>query len=142
MKFLNLFNKESKPEERVDFSREDIDLLAFMCSFCSPYVTKKGICLAHYAYYIPHKDNDLYLAQDLFEKNGIKMQVHYSFIRSRHGQDVLRMKYKNKKDSKLYKGIFTEIVRKSDYLLTEEGRASEAQIAKRLEQVREIYNGR
>ena len=142
MKFLNLFKSKPKSEEKVDFSKEDVALLASMCSFCSPYVIKRTICVTHYAYYIPHRDNDLDLAKDLFERNGIRMQVHYSFIKSRQGQYVLRMKYKNKQDSKLYKRVFTEIVRESDYLLTEEGRVAEAQIAQRLAQVRESYNGR
>jgi hypothetical protein len=141
MNFKKFFNKQTVSKQTT-FNEEDIALLAFMCYFCAPDVTKKGFCLKHYAYYIPDKDKDLDIAKDLFETNGVNMQIHYSFIKGRHGQYVLRMRYKNKKDYNLYKGVFTEIVKKSDYFTSEEGKASEAQMSQRLEQVREIYKGR
>ena len=133
-KFLN----KKEVHEQTTLNDEDITLLAFMCSFCAPDVTKKGVWSKHYAYYIPTKAEYLDIAKDLFEKNGIDVQLHYSFIMSKHGQDVLRMRYKGKKDYELYKGFFTGILRKSEHWSKEE----ELKVAQQVQLLKENRNNR
>ena len=140
---LNLkkfFKKQILPKQTM-LSDEDITLLAFMCSFCAPDVTKHGICSKHYAYYATTSIYDLDIAKYLFERNGIKMQVHHSHIRSSKGQDVLRMRYKNKNDY-VNKDFFSEILNEYEYLLTDTGRKEEEKFAQKLEQLRANYKTR
>ena len=96
---MNLLKKRSENVYQNEASvKEDIALLAFICIFCEPNVKKRGILGRHYAYYIPKETQDLSIAKDLFKRNGINMHVHYSHIKSKSGQDVLRMGYSRGKD--------------------------------------------
>ena len=76
-------------------SEEDVALLAHMCSVCYPHVRKKGLFLfsPDYAYYVPNDKSDLDLAKEIFSKNGINMELHWSRLRSDFGENVLRIEY-------------------------------------------------
>lgn len=100
MQFLkNLKAKISQRLERPIFSNvqtipeKDVALLAVMCRMCRPVTVRKYILAHIYAYYIPQLESDIYIAQKIFEKNGIRMDVHFSHIIDNVGQNVLRTDY-------------------------------------------------
>ena len=103
MQFLkNLKEKIVARFEKTIFSdvktmpAEDVALLGVMCRMCVPVVNKRHI-LVHpldlYAYYVPQLASDIDIAKEIFERNGIQMQIHYSHIVGREGQEVLRVNY-------------------------------------------------
>lgn len=97
----------------VDFkmSKEDIGLLAQMCSGCYMFVSK-GIFSGKYAYYIPNNESDLTLAKEIFNRNNIDMQVHKSRIRNDLGEYVLRVKYNNGLNDVFIKDTMSSIYQK------------------------------
>lgn len=100
MQFLkDLKTKISKKLERPIFSNvqtipeEDVALLAMMCRMCRPVKVKKYLLTHVYAYYVPQSESDIDVAQEIFERNGIRMDVHFSHIIDNVGQNVLRADY-------------------------------------------------
>lgn len=96
---MNVFNFIGNKIDRycnetfVSLSRTDITLLAAMCKYCRSQVVKKGFFNHVYAYYIPEYEEDLEIAKQIFEKNGIHMTEHVSHILTYEGEKVLRMDY-------------------------------------------------
>ncbi len=74
---------------------EDIALLALMCNKCSIITFRKIFLQTKYFYYVPQSESYLDIAKDIFNKNGINMEVHFSHIIDYEGRNVLRINYEN-----------------------------------------------
>lgn len=97
MKFLNFIEDKIKKyfdNPGITISEQDVDKLASMCEKCRSTVIKRGFLLNQkYAYYIPDNESNLTVAKEIFERNGIPMDVHFSYITG-VGQNVLRINYR------------------------------------------------
>ena len=89
-------------------SGEDIVLLAAMCKLCRPKIVKGRFITREYAYFVP-EDKCIDIAKDLFAKNGIDMQIYFSYILGGAGRNVLRMNYKDSKNYNRDRDIFEKI---------------------------------
>ncbi len=138
MKFFKNLKAEIKSRlEKPVFSHvqtisdSDVALLAVMCRMCSPVVTKKHIffhIFDLYAYYVPQLESDINIAKDIFEKNGIMMNFHYSHIISREGQEVLRVNYATCSDKNKLVCEMTKIEQKYVSLYTPDSKEEKAKL--------------
>lgn len=106
----------SVEEQSKSFNQEDIALLAFMAVMCAPDIVV-GFFKRHYAYYVPRYNCDLEIAKSIFEKNGVKVRVHFSHIYTSKGQDVLRLNYKCSKNYNYDRMFFKKISKEHGRLI-------------------------
>ena len=92
----SLTSDDVKIIEKKVFPKEDVDLLAAMCSCCT-VITKprRFFRKQEYLYYVPSAESYVDIAKDLFAKHGLEMQIHKSRILGIPGQKVLRTEYDN-----------------------------------------------
>ncbi len=147
MQFLkNLKERISKKLEKPVFSNvqtipdADVALLGIMCRMCAPVVTKRHIffhIFDFYAYYAPQMESDINIAKDIFAKNGIDMNVHYSHILGGEGQEVLRINYAlcNNKNKLVHE--MSKIEKKYTYLYTSEAKEEKAKLYEQLIELRQ-----
>ena len=77
-----------------DFADADIKALASMCTKCRK-VTKRNFLKikTHYYYFVPQDKQQLPVANNIFQRYGINMEIHKSEINGKNFPlDVLRIK--------------------------------------------------
>ncbi len=103
MEFLNFFRRNSEDVRLNPMSEQDIGLLALMCMRCQSVVVKEGLFqTVHYVYYVAYEEENIFVAQQIFKRNGINMVVHDSTI-SGYEQKVLRINSNDVPDKNTFK---------------------------------------
>ena len=93
--FDNLKQKFRVAQMPVNFSEEDINLLAVMYE-ASGIRVKNRAGIFSYSYYSPIDEDNLDFARSLFAKNGINMRLYHIRGRCFFNQgDILRIRYKD-----------------------------------------------
>jgi len=136
MKFFRFF--KSNPSIEVGtISDKELVLLATMCQKCDPKVVKKSIITRCYAYYVPQHESFLESAKEIFIRNGIPMQEHWSNIMEDYEQKVLRTDYSNVKNPDILKQEMKRIKAKLDSMY-ETGKWLEKQeLQKQIQELKE-----
>lgn len=91
---MKSFNKPILSDVKI-IPDEDIALLALMCNRCRIITFRKIFLKTKYFYYVPQSESYLDIAKNIFKKNGINMEEHFSHIIDYEGKNVLRINYTN-----------------------------------------------
>lgn len=138
MKFLRIFKGKTQDTTFKAMSEQDVALLAFMCRYCKPLIIKKelfrNVC---YGYYVPCKEEDINIAQEIFVKNGINMVVHNSAILGENKQKVLRINYENVSDKVAFRKEMDRIKQKNHSLYLTDTKGEFAQLEKRFSELKQ-----
>ena len=126
---------KNRSNQDTPFDESDIALLAFMCMACKPLVIKRKIMARSYAYYIPDGEEYLYVAQDLFKKNGIQPKVYFSYIVNVSGQYVLRVDYRRSKNCERDSEFFEKIKAKKREMFYGDMKDEEMRLAQMAQQL-------
>ena len=123
MKFLKFIKREYKKHfsETVSvMSQRDVDFLVALCRYCRIMVkTYSFFTDSTYGYYVPKRESDLEVAQQIFAKSGIRMCVHDSHILDEYNKSkVLRINYNSVANPEILKQELGRIER--GYRLSQE----------------------
>ena len=144
--FKNLKKRMSIRLEEPVFSNvqtipaEDVALLGVMCRMCSPVIRKKHIffhIFDWYAYYVPQLESDIDIARDIFARNGINMDIHFSHITGSEGQEVLCINYAWCNDKNKLVHEMAKIEKKYISLYTPEAKEEKAKLWKQVIELRQ-----